>query len=270
MAILVRIFVVEFETLLSSLRLYCQNTAAWMQADPDYRQIAESEVGRNYVKDKERLAAEALAYVLSAAYAKMGYKGFGALNRARGFAERCLGEVASLYGIKAVKQFRDIDRQMAVSVERVVDQYGRDKTQRTVPRRRGRTKGPDGRGFETSCGADSISEQERAALREYIREAWKGRETSKNAARPANRPRKQQCRVRYRSLSTVCFQSDIFRNPIQARTLLRPNRTRTRMAMPSGGQPRRSLSGSGFGAWTTMTCDRGVRKRPRRCVDHSL
>jgi len=122
-------------------------SAAWMQADPDCRQIAKSQVGRNYAKDKERLAAEAAAYVLSGEYAKMGYSGFGALNRAQGFAERYLGEVASLYGIKAVKQFRDIDRQMAVSVERLVDQYVRDKTQRNVPRRKGRAKGPDGRGF---------------------------------------------------------------------------------------------------------------------------
>jgi hypothetical protein len=98
-------------------------SAAWMQSDPDFRQIAESQAGRNYVKNKGRLAAEAAAYVLSGAYDKMGFTGSGALNRARRFAERYLSEVASLYGINAIKQFRDIAPQMAVAVERVVDQY---------------------------------------------------------------------------------------------------------------------------------------------------
>lgn len=161
-------------------------SAAWMRADPDFRQIAKSAVGRNYVKDKERLAAEAAAYVLSGAYAKMGYIGSGALNRAQRFAERYLGELASLYGINAIKQFRDTAPQMAVSIERVVDQYGRDKTQRTVPRGKGGTKGHNGGGFETSGGADSISETERTALREYLQETWKGRETAENAVAPTS------------------------------------------------------------------------------------
>jgi len=102
-------------------------SAAWMRADLDFHQIARSEVGRVYVKNLKRLAAEAIAYVLSGAHAKMGFKGPGALNRAQRFAGRYMGEVADLYGINAVKQFRDITPKMMEPIERVI--YG-NKTQR--------------------------------------------------------------------------------------------------------------------------------------------
>ena len=71
---------------------------------------------------------------------EMGYVGSGALNRARRFSEKYLGELASLYGINAVKQFRDIAPQMAVSIERVLDKYA-NKTLRNAARGKGGTKG---------------------------------------------------------------------------------------------------------------------------------
>jgi len=110
---------------------------------------------------------------------EMGYVGSGALNRARRFSEKYLGELASLYGINAVKQFRDIAPQMAVSIERVLDKYA-NKTLRNAARGKGGTKGIIWRGFETSGGADSISEKERTA--------WKGSEPAENAAEQTSSP----------------------------------------------------------------------------------
>jgi hypothetical protein len=69
-------------------------SAAWMQADPDFHQIVRSEVGRFYANNVARLAAEAAAYVLSGAHAKMGFKGSGALNQAQRFAGRYMVELA--------------------------------------------------------------------------------------------------------------------------------------------------------------------------------
>jgi len=56
----------------------------------------------------------------------MGFKGSGALNRAQRFAGRYMGELAGLYGIDAVKQFRDISSKMMEPIERIA--YG-NKTQ---------------------------------------------------------------------------------------------------------------------------------------------
>lgn len=98
-------------------------SAAWIRADPDFHQIATSKVGRFYLNDEARLAAEVAAYVLSGAHAKIGFVGSGALKRAQNFAGRYMRALAGLYGINAVKQFRDITPKMVEPIERVVYDY---------------------------------------------------------------------------------------------------------------------------------------------------
>jgi len=146
--------------------------AAWMRGDPDYRQISQSEIGRTHVREPKRMAAEVAAYTLSADFNKVGYNGANALEHALGFAHRYLREVARLYGVEAVKKFRDIHPEMSAAVERALTHD--TKTQRAESGNRGRTQGRDGGSLATSDGARSIGERERQSLGEWLREGWGG------------------------------------------------------------------------------------------------
>lgn len=154
--------------------------AALMRGDPDYQQIGWSEVGRIYLREPKRLAAEALAYILSGEWDKVGYTGVYAMERASGFADRHLRAVARLYGVEAVKQFRDIHPEMSASVERisnekeVIENVNSYKPQGTKTRSTGRTNGPGEGGFSASEGARSIGEREREGLGESLRGGWRG------------------------------------------------------------------------------------------------
>ncbi len=164
-------------------------SAAWMRGDPDYRQITQSEIGQAYARQPTILAAESAAYILSGQGNRAGYNGVDSLERAVGFANRYLSEVARLYGVEAVKQFRDIHPEMSVSVERIVT-HG-NSTQRAGSRNRGRTQGRDGGGFAAIDGARSIGDQERQSVGEWLR-AWWGRGGEERAPRSPARDREAE------------------------------------------------------------------------------
>jgi hypothetical protein len=150
--------------------------AAWMRSDPDYRQIGWSETGRPYLREPKRLAGEAAAYVLSGEWEKVGYTGANALERARDFGDRYLREVGKLYGVEAVKQFRDIHSEMLAVVERITDgnfDLSR-KRQEGESRNRGGTGGRDEGGLAKHYRARPIGERERQDLGGRLRAGWGG------------------------------------------------------------------------------------------------
>src|SRR5262245_7593258 len=150
--------------------------AAWMRGDPDYRQIAQSEVGRAYVREPKRLAGEAAAYVLSGEWDKLGYTGDDALKRALGFADRYLREVNRIYGVEAVKEFRDIRPEMSAVVERIVNESSNNSpgTPGAKTRNTGGVGEPDGGSFARSDRARSIGERARQDLGGGLRAGWGG------------------------------------------------------------------------------------------------